>query len=119
MSTFDNKFFKLFRILRLIFYIVFFLLFLLIPTSYFTKSSICFYYNKYHIICPTCGVTRAFSFLMHFQYQEAFMYNPVFTTTFGPMCIFLFTEDLINIVINLFKHNKRYSILEYIFVRYF
>ena len=118
MDIQNNKYFKILRIGRISFYVLFFLFFIITPTSKFTSSSLCFYYNKYNIICPTCGVTRAFSSLMHLNFSDAFMYNPVFTVAFGPICIFLFLEDLINIIINIFHKNKRLSIMEYILVRY-
>lgn len=119
MELFNNIYFKIFRILRIIFYVVFFLSFILIPTSYFIENNkICFYVREFHLLCPTCGVTRAFSNLMHLNFKEAFNYNPVFTLSFGPIFIFLFIEDLINIILNFTAKKERYSIMEYIVLRY-
>ena len=119
MELFNKKYFKLFRILRIIFYICFFLAFIIIPTSYFIENNkICFYVRTYNFLCPTCGVTRAFSSMMHLNFSDAFNYNPVFTIAFGPIFIFLFIEDLFNIIISLVKKTNRYSIMEYIVLRY-
>lgn len=119
MELFNNKYFKFFRLLRIIFYICFFLAFILIPTSYFVENNnICFYVRNFGILCPTCGVTRAFSNMMHLNFSDAFKFNPVFTIAFGPIFIFLFLEDLINIIIALVKNKNRYSIMEYIVLRY-
>jgi len=119
MELFNNKYFKVFRILRIIFYICFFLAFMIIPTSYFVEhNQICFYVRNFNLLCPTCGVTRAFSSFMHFRYIDAFNYNPIFTISFGPIFIFLFTEDLINIFVAAIFKKERYSIMEYIVLRY-
>ncbi len=120
MICFDNKYFKCFRFCRLIFYIILFLVFIIIPTSYFINDPVtCFFKHHYGVLCPTCGVTRAFSCMMHFNYNDAFNYNPVFTVAFGPIFIFLFMQDLVNIVINLLKKDyKKYSIMEYIVFEY-
>ena len=119
MELFNNKYFKIFRVLRTIFYICFFLAFMIIPTSFFIENNqICFYVRNYNLLCPTCGVTRAFSSIMHFNYVDAFNFNPIFTTSFGPIFIFLFTEDLFNIIITLILKKERYSIMEYIVLRY-
>ena len=59
--------------------------------------------NVLHVLCPTCGVTRAFSCFMHLDFKAAFSYNPIFTVAFGPIFVFLFLEDLVNIVIHFFK----------------
>lgn len=119
MNLFKNKWFNLFRIARVIFYLIFFLSFIIIDTSFFIKNnSICMSANVLHVLCPTCGVTRAFSCFMHLDFKAAFSYNPIFTVAFGPIFIFLFLEDLVNIVIHFFKKINRFSIMEYIVFRY-
>lgn len=119
MNIFNNKWFKIIRLFRLIFYIIFFLSFLIIPTSYFINNpSICIYAEKFHVLCPTCGVTRAFSSIMHFKYIDAFNYNSVFTLAFCPIFMYLFLDDFANIFYCLISKKERFSIMEYILCRY-
>lgn len=119
MEILDKKWFKILRLIRLCGYIIFFLTFIIIPTTYFINNpSNCIFRSKYNIICPTCGVTRAFSSIMHFNFKQAFMYNSVFTVAMGPIFIFLFIEDLVNIVISFINKRKKYSIMEYIIFKY-
>lgn len=119
MEDFNKKWFKVLRIIRLIIYIILFLTFIIIPTSYFIDNpSNCIFRSKYNIVCPTCGVTRSFSAIMHFNFKQAFIYNPVFTIAMGPIFIFLFIQDLINIVISFINKRKKYSIIEYIIFKY-
>lgn len=115
MEVFTNKWFRCLRLVRIIFYIIFFLSFIIIPTSYFINNpAFCVFKNKYNLLCPTCGVTRAFSSLMHLNFKQAFCFNPVFTLSFGPIFIFLFLEDFFKITFQKFKKDYKYSIIEYI-----
>lgn len=115
MELFKNKWFNIFRLARVIFYVAFFATFLIIPTSYFIENpAFCFFKSNYNFLCPTCGVTRAFSSLMHFNFKQAYFFNPVFTISFGPIFMFLFIEDFIKITLNFFKKDYKYSIIEFI-----
>ena len=81
-------------------FLIGFLAFMIIPTSFFIENNqICFYVRNYNLLCPSCGVTRAFSSIMHFNYVDAFNFNPIFTTSFGPIFIFLF-------IVYRFPYNK-------------
>ncbi len=103
------------RILRLIFYIVFFTAFIIIPTETFYRGSICMIYNVTGLECPTCGVTRAFSSIMHFQFINAFKLNPIFTLMICPICVSVFFQDIFIIVSNFIKKKDSYSLIEYLF----
>lgn len=103
------------RILRLIFYITFFTAFIIIPTETFYKDSICMIYNITGLECPTCGVTRAFSSIMHFQFKNAFNFNPIFTLMICPICVSIFFQDIFIIVSNFIKKKDSYSLIEYLF----
>lgn len=44
----------------------------------------CFYFDKFNIQCPGCGLTRMFKSMMKLHFAEAFKYNPVM------FCLFFF-----------------------------
>ena len=52
---------------------------LLIYFLYFIKEkySICLLMNFTHIPCPFCGLSRAFSYLLHLKFLIAIKYNPL------------------------------------------
>lgn len=81
----------------------------------FGYSVECFYYKNFGVQCPSCGATRAFFSLLHFDFKKAFLYNPVFTLVFYPFTILIFLQDLIVCILNVFKKTNKISLLEYIF----
>lgn len=46
--------------------------------AYVLGINLCPFYTTTGIPCPSCGMTRAFVSLMHFNLSDAFMYNPLF-----------------------------------------
>ena len=90
---------QILRIIRLAFYTVFFIVFALIPTEAVSRHSICLYKNVTGNNCPTCGVTRAFSSIMHFKFIDAFNFNQVFTLVIFPISLIVILEDSINIIV--------------------
>ena len=106
----------LFRIARISFYIVFFLAFIIIPTETFLDASICLTRNATGLLCPTCGVTRAFSSIMHFNFSDAYNFNPIFTIMICPICVFTFFQDIYIILKDLFTRKESYSLIEYLFI---
>ena len=103
-------------IARLIFYLWFFLYFIITPTTLFTTTDVYQFNNP--VMSPTAGVTRAFSSLMHFQFANAYYFNPIFTLAIAPISLFIFFQDIYIILIRLLKKEKKYSIIEYFFVKY-
>ena len=106
---------QILRIIRLVFYTVFFIVFALIPTEIVSKHSICLYKNATGNNCPTCGVTRAFSSIMHFKFIEAYNFNQVFTLVIFPISLIIIIEDSINIIISLVIRKENCSLLEHLF----
>lgn len=51
------------------------------------EGTICLIYNTTGIPCPTCGLTRSILYAMMLQFQEAFLYHPLFW--FAPIAILL------------------------------
>lgn len=109
----NKKIFNIFAILRIIFYIFLFGAFIIIPKEYFINHpASCFIRDHYGFLCPCCGVTRCFSCLMHFDFVMAIKYNIVFAIGIFPICLIIFCNDIINVLIRLFSKKQKYSIIE-------
>lgn len=111
----NKKLKKVLRILRIIFYTAFFLAFSLIPTELVSRHSICLYKNVTGANCPTCGVTRAFSSIMHFRFIDAYNLNQIFTLVIFPISLIVIIEDSINIIISFIIRKENCSLLEHLF----
>lgn len=108
-----NKLINIFGILRILLYLGLFITFLLIPTSYFLdKPASCYFRKNYNILCPCCGVTRCFSFLVHFDFVSAIKYNIIFALAIYPICLCIFIEDIINIVMRIIFKKSKFSLIE-------
>ncbi|MBW6409461.1 DUF2752 domain-containing protein [Clostridium weizhouense] len=70
MDTF-KIYFKNFFIMILIGIIV-------ILISKYTNKPTCIFYNYIGIPCPTCGITRAFKYLIKGDLNKAFYFHPLF-----------------------------------------
>ncbi len=105
----------IFRICRLIFYFSLFISFALIPTETISKRSLCLYHNATGNNCPTCGVTRAFSSIMHLKFIDAYNFNQVFTLMIFPISLIIILEDSINIIISFIIRKETCSLLEHLF----
>ena len=67
---------KLFNYLKVGISIILLTIFISIPTSVFeTGKSICIYKNLFNIECFGCGLTRAFSYIFHFEFEKAYASN--------------------------------------------
>jgi hypothetical protein len=55
---------------------------------------ICMWRNLLGIQCPFCGMTRAFSSVLHGQFRAAFQYNRLVTVVFPFTCAMLVRELL-------------------------
>lgn len=104
-----NKFFSYGRI---VFYISFFIIMYLIPIDYNQHNSTCLFYQRFHLLCPTCGVTRAFRLILNLKFKQAYYYNALFTCCFAPICLFVIFQDIYIIIYRTIKKNNKYSLLE-------
>lgn len=75
------------------------------------SESICFWYNTYGFLCPTCGGTRSFLHFMHFNFVQAFHYNSALTLGLYPLAAFLVCQDSVSIILNCFFGKKLPSLL--------
>ena len=115
INMMKKKYKFLLRLARLCFYLVFFLAFIIIPTESFLDASICFTRNATGLLCPTCGVTRAFSSIMHLNFADAYNFNPIFTIMICPICVSVFFQDIYIILRDFITRKDSYSLIEYLF----
>ena len=74
-----------FRLIRILAYVGLFTAFIIIPTErIIAGGSTCLSAGGIGILCPGCGVTRAFSSICHGNISDAFMFNGVFTAAMLP-----------------------------------
>lgn len=104
----------IFRIIRIVFYVSLILTFIIIPCSYFENANtICFIKRTIGIDCPTCGVTRAFSNIMHLNFKKAYEFNSIFTIAICPICLCLFIIDSVTIIKDFIKKENTETVFEY------
>lgn len=74
----------------------------------------CIYYTKLGITCPSCGISRSLSSLMHLNFMRSMHYNSngVFIFTF--FCI-QFLMRIILIIINTKLFNRKIIRIDFIF----
>lgn len=92
------------QLIRILFFFLLYLSFCLIPLSLVEQKSICLIQQHFGALCPTCGVTRAFSSLMHLDVIKAFHYHPIFTTAVFPIITYLVGNDVYHLISNI-RHN--------------
>jgi len=106
-----------FPIARLIFYISFLIFFSILDISQIPKSN-CPTYTTFNYLCPSCGVTRAFTSIMHFDFAKALDFNIVFTLAIAPICLFIFFQDAYIIIKRMITKKYHKSIFEYYITDY-
>ncbi|MFA6627654.1 MAG: DUF2752 domain-containing protein [Bacilli bacterium] len=107
-----NKKQLFFGIFRVLFYSGLYLTFLIIPLSVLIEKSLCFTYSEFHLVCPACGITRAFGHIMHGKIALAFRYHSLFTCCIFPISTFLFVQDTITVIKRWRKQPTKASIIE-------
>lgn len=101
-------------VVRLMLYVILLAGFALLPVASAESGSICVYYRLFGALCPGCGVTRAFTNIMHFDFARAVAYNPVFTLAIAPISLLVFFEDAGVTIYRLVKKKDATSWLEYV-----
>lgn len=74
----------------------------------------CYIYNKFNILCPSCGGTRCIKSLFKGDIIEAFKYNKVYFITIAYIII-LNIVIIINLVTRKQKMKAIYPRLEYLY----
>lgn len=103
-------------IIRLVVYVTTIIIVYVWSIEAIESTSLCFTYSNHGIICPTCGVTRAFVNLMHFRFARAYAYNSIFTIAIAPISVIIIIQDAYIIIQRLFFKKEKLSLLEFFFV---
>lgn len=76
---------------------------------------ICSLNEKYGILCPSCGATRATLAILRGDILKALDYNLIYTIAIFPLvCIFVI-EDMFMIILRRLKLTKKRSLVETLF----
>jgi len=70
------------------------ILFVIPPESLESLPQICLYRNIFGRECPGCGMTRAFLYVLHLRFADAFTRNRLIIIIF-PLTVYLFFKNLI------------------------
>jgi hypothetical protein len=66
----------------------------LAPTAWLERTpSVCLYWNVFGVHCPGCGMTRAFSALLHTDFARALSHNKLVVVVF-PVIVGVLAFDL-------------------------
>ena len=75
----------------------------------------CDWNDKYGILCPSCGATRATLSIIRGDVLKAIDYNLVYTVAVFPLIVILIIEDILMILLRRFKSTKKRSLVETLF----
>ncbi|MGB8347482.1 MAG: DUF2752 domain-containing protein [Ktedonobacteraceae bacterium] len=65
------------------------------PTSWIERGpSLCLIRRVFGVRCPGCGMTRAFSCIVHGKFKQAFQYNKLVVIVFPLLC-YLWAKSLV------------------------
>jgi len=108
---------QVFRIMFVIIRVVSYILIIYMVYSLLSESTrfVCSWDNKYGILCPSCGATRATLSIIKGDILKALEYNTVYTTAIFPSIILFILDDIICIVLRLFRVTKKSSLFEVLF----
>lgn len=96
----------------ILFLILVFILSILLLLDLFEVIGIpCPFYEYLHIYCPGCGTTRLFRSLLHFDFYQAFRYNPLLFILLFPFGALVLAE-----IIYFIRNKKMFNISTKIYV---
>ncbi len=95
LTEFTSDLFKLFKIEARANMIlgIGFLSYILMFELFIHDRPSCLIKNMTGIPCPTCGMTRAYKYFLHGDFQEAFYYHPLFLLVIPVAFIIFFRKD--------------------------
>lgn len=87
-----NKKIKIFSYIRLAIYTAAIIAAVMLINGKITTS--CYWNDNFHILCPTCGMTRATINILSFNFSEAIKYHAVYTCILFPLTFILVIDDI-------------------------
>ena len=75
--------------------------------------SLCIGYILTGRVCPGCGGTRAFVNMLHFNFADAFYFNPATALFIYPAFMLLYINDIYAFIYRLVTKKKKLSLIEY------
>ncbi len=72
----------------------------------------CYWNNNFHILCPTCGITRATINILRFNFSEAIRYHAVYTCILCPLTFILAINDIFILFKRTITKKQKLSIIE-------
>ena len=88
-----------FKLIRIIFYIVLAILLILLRFTNILDFS-CYINDTFHILCPTCGMTRATIAILNFDFARAIWHNAYYTLILFPIFLILLIDDIVCLILN-------------------
>ncbi|MBE6936667.1 MAG: DUF2752 domain-containing protein [Ruminococcaceae bacterium] len=92
-----------------------FFLLTILPTDLVERGSLCLIYHITGLRCPMCGMTRAFSNVLHGNFARAMDFNPLVVVMF-PLLALQLLDDLAALL-SLMRGGNYRSVLERIWYR--
>ncbi len=105
-----NKKIKLFSYIRLAIYTAAIVAAVMLINGKITTS--CYWNEKFGILCPTCGMTRATINILRFNLREAINYHVVYTCIIFPLLCILAINDIYIVIKRSIKKNFEISVIE-------
>ena len=105
-----NKKIKIFSYIRLAIYTAAIIAAVMLINGKITTS--CYWNEHFHILCPTCGMTRATINIFKFNFSEAIKYHVVYTCIIFPLVIILMLNDIFVIFKRAITKSDKLSIIE-------
>ncbi len=105
-----NKKIKVFSYIRLAIYTAAIIAAVMLIKGKITTH--CYWNDTFHILCPTCGITRATINILRFNFVEAIRYHAVYTCILFPLTLVLVVNDIFIIFKRAVTKNQKLSIIE-------
>lgn len=105
-----NKKIEIFSYIRLAIYTAAIIAAVMLIKGKITTS--CYWNNRYGILCPTCGMTRATINILKFNFKEAIRYHAVYTCVIFPLAFIWVVNDIYVIIRRWLQMNEKLSIIE-------
>ena len=105
-----NKKIRTFSYIRLAIYTAAIIAAVMLINGKITTS--CYWNNNFHILCPTCGITRATINILRFNFSAAIRYHAVYTCILFPLTFILVINDIFILFKRTITKKQKLSIIE-------